>query len=102
LKLWLDCCPDYRYSVMYHSFLLRYKQSFVSRFVNTFDPKPRVKTGGSRSNTYGRNLVVLFLPRPPNRVRKLLCNLRSFNSRRVEWTRRRGSFYISWRQYVYG
>ena len=28
--------------------------------------------------------LVLFLPRPPNRVRNLLCNLRSFNYRRVQ------------------
>ena len=32
--------------------------------------------------------IVLFLPRSPNRVRILLCNLRSFNDRRVDWTRR--------------
>jgi hypothetical protein len=32
--------------------------------------------------------LVLFLPRPSNRVRKLLCNLRSSNYRRVQSTRR--------------
>ena len=46
-------------------------------------------------------LVVLFLPRPLNRVRKLLCNLWSFNYRRVQLTRRGGSFYIPYRQYIY-
>jgi len=34
---------------------------------------------------------------PPNCVRKLLCNLRSFNDRRVDWTRRSRFPYISWR-----
>ena len=35
---------------------------------------------------------VLCLSRPPNRVRNRLCNLRSFYYRRVESTRRYGSF----------
>ena len=43
---------------------------------------------------YGRSLIgiVLFLPRPRNHVRKLLCNLRSFNYRRVHSTRRSKPF----------
>jgi hypothetical protein len=41
---------------------------------------------------WGCSSLVLFLPRPPNRVRKLLCNLRSFNYRRVHSTRRSKSF----------
>ena len=45
--------------------------------------------------------VVLFLPRPPNRVRNLLCNLRSSNYRRVQSMRRGGSIYIPYRQNVY-
>jgi hypothetical protein len=46
----------------------------------------RRREGHSHAN------IVLFLPRPPNRVRKLLCNLRSFNYRRVHLTRRSESF----------
>ena len=45
--------------------------------------------------------VVLFLPRPSNRVRNCLCKVRSSNYRRVQSTRRSKSFYISWRQGIY-
>jgi hypothetical protein len=38
-----------------------------------------LETGGSFRDIS----VVLFLPRPPNRVRKLLCNLRTLKPRRV-------------------
>ena len=48
-----------------------------------------------------RAAVVLFLPRPSNRVRKLLCNLRSSNHRRVQSTRWSKSLHISWRQSIY-
>ena len=33
-------------------------------------------------------LLVLFLPRPQNRARKPLCNLRTLKPRRVDFTRR--------------
>ena len=33
-----------------------------------------------------RNIVVLFLPRPQNRGRKSLCNLRTLKLRRVDFT----------------
>ena len=39
-----------------------------------------------RSVTKGDGLV-LFLPRPTNRARKCLCNLRTLKSRRVDFTR---------------
>ena len=45
--------------------------------------------------------LVLFLPRPSNRVRNCLCKVRSSNYRRVQSTRRSRSFYISWRQSIY-
>ena len=41
--------------------------------------------------------VVLCISRPSNCVRKLLCNLRSFNYGRVHSTRRCRSFSISYR-----
>ena len=47
------------------------------------------------------SVVVLFLPRPSNRVRNCLCEVRSSNYSRVDWTRRSRSFYISWRQGIY-
>jgi len=50
---------------------------------------------------YRKSVVVLFLPRPSNRVRKCLCKVRSSNYHRIQSTRRSRSFYISWRQSIY-
>jgi hypothetical protein len=50
---------------------------------------------------HGGCTVVLFLPRPSNRVRNCLCKVRSSNYRRVQSTRRSRSFHISWRQSIY-
>ena len=45
------------------------------------------------ANPHGN--IVLFLPRPSNRVRNWLCKVRSSNYRRVQSTRRSKSLYIS-------
>ena len=44
--------------------------------------------------------LVLFLLRPPNHVRILLCNLQSFNDHCIDWMQCSRFFYIAWRQSI--
>ena len=82
-----------------------YKPSSQYRFLYqliTKEPGSRVvKVRGNVSYFHANVQLVLFLPRPPNRVRKCLCKVRSSNYRRVQSTRRSRPFYISWRQTIY-
>ena len=51
------------------------------------NPQECQKLSNLRENSYVVLLIVLFLPRPQNRARKSLCNLRTLKPRRVDFTR---------------